>query len=308
MNSIYSSAITYLRVLALTLIVSCHFLQAANNKLAWVLNIGVHIFFYISGYIYGHRVIAMWPSWYIKRGIRIQPPLLITVLLFAIISYLLFPNSVHILSIASYFIGTQWFWGGLQGMEHLWFITAILLCYLITPLLQALRGVSHYCIAILIFYSVLEMFLIRYETKIFMPLFIYAFGYFYTNTPKRWKYGVLSFLVIICISIVYKLNWEQILDYSSKMNQAFHTYYGIAFSVFFIEIFTHIFNSVTVIKPIHLLDSHSYEIYLVHHPLILGPFSLKFSPSIVLLIILLAAYSIKRINSRTTRMLFNRIS
>ena len=37
------------------LIVACHYLQYYNNGLAWWLNVGVQVFFVISGYLYGIR-------------------------------------------------------------------------------------------------------------------------------------------------------------------------------------------------------------------------------------------------------------
>lgn len=69
-----STAISYLRVLALIMIVSCHFLQKLDNKWAWVLNIGVQIFFLISGYLYGFKQIDNWILWLIKRIRKVYIP------------------------------------------------------------------------------------------------------------------------------------------------------------------------------------------------------------------------------------------
>lgn len=69
-----SYAISYIRVLAMSSIVLCHFLQALESNWAWVFNIGVQIFFLISGYLYGHKHIEGWIGWFGKRFIRIYVP------------------------------------------------------------------------------------------------------------------------------------------------------------------------------------------------------------------------------------------
>ena len=69
-----STAISYMRVLAMCSIVCCHFMQALDNHWAWVLNIGVQVFLLISGFLYGHKYVSNWPQWYRKRFIRIYIP------------------------------------------------------------------------------------------------------------------------------------------------------------------------------------------------------------------------------------------
>lgn len=57
-----SVAISYLRVLSLMAIVVCHFLQYLDSRWAWVLNLAVQVFFFISGYLYGHKTVTDWPA------------------------------------------------------------------------------------------------------------------------------------------------------------------------------------------------------------------------------------------------------
>lgn len=44
-------ALSKIRVIATILIFSCHIFQFLENKLAWWLNIGVQIFFFLSGFL-----------------------------------------------------------------------------------------------------------------------------------------------------------------------------------------------------------------------------------------------------------------
>lgn len=81
MNSLISeyesNAIRIIRTLAMLSIVTCHFLQAYANNLCWTFNIGVQIFFVLSGYLYGHKDVDNWPRWFINRFIKIFIPVYI---------------------------------------------------------------------------------------------------------------------------------------------------------------------------------------------------------------------------------------
>lgn len=64
-----SVSIRYLRAIATILIVACHFLQTQENKWAFVLNIGVQLFFVMSGYLYGIRNIENWGGISMRDGV-----------------------------------------------------------------------------------------------------------------------------------------------------------------------------------------------------------------------------------------------
>ena len=77
-----SVAISYFRVMALVSIISCHIFQALDNRWAWVLNMGVQVFFFISGFLYGHKDIQDWIRWYKNRFKKIYFPFIITAIVF----------------------------------------------------------------------------------------------------------------------------------------------------------------------------------------------------------------------------------
>ena len=60
LSVVESVSIRYLRAIATLLIVACHFLQTMGNSWAYILNIGVQLFFVMSGYLYGHKEISDW--------------------------------------------------------------------------------------------------------------------------------------------------------------------------------------------------------------------------------------------------------
>ena len=67
-------AISYIRLIAMILIVICHFLQFYGYKLAFYLNIGVQLFFIISGYLYGNKDIDNIVPFLKKRFRKILVP------------------------------------------------------------------------------------------------------------------------------------------------------------------------------------------------------------------------------------------
>ena len=299
-----SIAVSYLRVIATLLILTCHILQALGNRWAWVLNIGVQVFFFISGYLYGHKNIVNWKSWYINRFKKIYIPFISTVFIFVILLFL-FNYTFSPLNIISYVFASQWFYGNIFGLEHLWFITAVLLCYLSTPLLQSLKSDNILPLIVLFIYSLYELFIVRYDVKVFIPLFIFAFGYFYACLESRWKTSTTIMLLTICCIVIFHTTWGDILVYNSRQNQVFHTYCGITFSILFLQLASKLRN--IILLPIgHFIDKYSYEIYLIHHPLILGPLSLMFASDYisanVIAILLLTVLS-----SVFLKWIFNRI-
>lgn len=75
----FDSSITWLRVCAMLMIVGCHIMIVSPYRFgtaaALLLNVGVEIFFMISGYLYGQREIpGKYTQWYAKRFLRLAPP------------------------------------------------------------------------------------------------------------------------------------------------------------------------------------------------------------------------------------------
>lgn len=269
-----SNSVSYVRVAALFAIIICHMMQALDNKWAWVMNIGVQVFLFISGFLYGHMNASSWLGWYKRRFYRIYIPFIQVVFLYILVYLLCATKTLALSRIFSYVVASHWFNGWIPGIEHLWFITAILMCYMTTPVLQSLKSI-HIPVLFLIFgFSLYELFVVKYDIKVFIPLFIYAFGFFYASFKGWWKYGIISLLCALSVFLLWQLTWEDILDHGSLMNQVFHTYCGITISVILVELFSNVLKVGVLNRFVSFFDKHSYEIYLVHHPFIIGPFSL----------------------------------
>ncbi len=268
-----SVAVSYIRAAALISIVTCHLMQASNNRWAWILNIGVQVFFFISGYLYGHKDISNWLLWFKQRLCKIYMPCLIVALISIATLGLITETNISPSQIIAYCTNTQWFMGNVHGIDHLWFITAIFLCYLTTPLLQSLKTKSNFFAFLITIYALYEIVYIRYDVNVFISLYLYSMGYFWGNIKEHFRYVLLMIYVLGFIVILLNISWSNILEYHGIMNQLFHSWGGICLCIVVIELMS-VLNFKKICKAIKLLNNYSYEVYLIHHPFIIGPLSL----------------------------------
>lgn len=266
-------------------IVICHFLQAYNNKWAWIFNVGVQVFFVLSGYLYGHQDINNWKKWFFKRFIKLYLPLYIYTTIALTLLYLFSNTQVNIIN----FIKA----GGVNGLNHLWFMKAIGLCYFITPILHFLKKHSDFCLILLIVIGLLEYTIIKRNMFIFSWFWLYSFGYFYVNSKKEVQQIIQLIIGTTIIYMTYKISWIDILDYNGIINRSYHDILGL-----FICVIGIYFLSLLDIKRkpllLNIMDKNSYYLYLTHHIFLLGPFSITMLipniyiciPFIIVLIIL----------------------
>ena len=136
-NLCANHTISLIRLIAMSFIILCHLMQYLNCERAWWFNVGVQIFLCISGFLYGQKNICELTSFYSRRFKKILIPYYIVFLIYAFFQFV-FAHSVFSITnfIRGIFVNST-----LQGAGHLWFVPTILMCYIITPLLQQYRGV-----------------------------------------------------------------------------------------------------------------------------------------------------------------------
>lgn len=132
--------INYLRVFAVISILLCHYMPESSNVYlqmsAQFFNIGVNIFIIISGFCLGLQgEITDVKLWYRKRLKRIYIPYWIFLFSLSVV-YIIKKIKFNFLNWLSCILGIQGANVGVWGADHTWFITAILICYLVTPLIS----------------------------------------------------------------------------------------------------------------------------------------------------------------------------
>ena len=218
-----SNAISVIRSISMIMIVICHYCQIIPQIafLGQFFNVGVQIFFIISGFLYGHKKIVEINQWYIKSLIKIVLPLYCYYFFIGII--LIACNKLgdmYFKDIIKIILNLQGFTDAKIGniiTVHLWFISYILLCYLITPLLQILREKLSYKSAkrVIMLLSVIEIIFIMninihaFITQI-LGIIIYMSAYFLgaywnkTVNHKQYILLTLSMIVAVCIRLYAK--------------------------------------------------------------------------------------------------------
>lgn len=297
--------ISVIRFISLLMIISCHILQGLGMEAAFWVNVGVQMFFFISGYLYGFKDIENAKEFYINRLKRILIPYIMIFIIMLIIEYL-YSNTIYASStIVCNLLGLQSFCGALITLTNTWFISYILICYAITPLLQKinLKSMSegNFIKSVLLIVLFIQILSLCKVTNVIAPWICnYVIGYYYSRYYKKCNnsdtkifslFITFTFLLLIFrIILQYKLFGIQfpqfILIGAPLIKQWSHVLLGCSICVILYKILSK-FN----IKNNFILkfsDKYSFYIYLVHQIFILNYFSLlKFTDSLVLNIIII---------------------
>lgn len=265
-------------------IVLCHLSQYYNNPLMVWFNYGVQLFFIISGYLYGKKTIVSPIEWMIKQAKKILIPYILFLTVVAIIYLFLFPNMISIRT----FIGSLLCIDTIEGIEHLWFIGRILLCYFLTPYMSYLcdyfkkKKFSYVCITILsiaISLGTIEYYKTGY---IYVgDLFSYFLGFVYAryqsmigekaygNIILSVTVGLTVFINVLFIYTIYVLQH----DYGDYTHCIYRYHHCItAFCTFCLAMKLN--NYIEKMRILDISDKYSYYVYIVHQLFILGPLSI----------------------------------
>ena len=262
-----SISISLVRILATLAIVLCHFQQSFDIRWAWVFNVGVQVFLVLSGFLYGHKVIHCWRRFFWGRFLKLYLPLYLytTVILFII----KFCSTTQVCFI--HFLKA----GGVDGLNHLWFMKAIALCYIITPLLQYLRRYANIVYFILLSIGLVEYLFLHKELFTFSWFFLYSMGYFFPLLSPWYQRGTQILLTIVVVVLTLNITWADILNYDGVFNRTWHDITGLFVCFCVLSIFEW-FNIHKLPALLKWIDRNSFYLYITHHPLILGPLSLVF--------------------------------
>ena len=261
----HSTAISLVRVCAMLSIVMCHFMQAYDCKLAWIFNIGVQVFFVLSGYLYGHKEVMDWKKWFLLRFIKIYVPLYIYTTI--ALTFIKFFSDVPVFYL-NYLKA-----GGVPGLDHLWFMKAIAVCYLVTPILQFLKRYSLYVFLFLILIGAIEYCSLRINLFTFSWLWLYSIGYFYPSMSNFCKRVLLVALFILATVLTINISWDDILIYDGIFNRLWHDILGATLCLGGI-LFFRMFAIQNLTKAIEILDKNSFYIYITHHIYLIGPLTM----------------------------------
>ncbi len=319
-------AVSYIRLIAMCFIIICHFLQYYNNELAWWFNVGVQIFFIMSGFLYGGKQINDPISFIKKQFKKILIPYYMFLFPVSIIYFIFNRQSITIAS----FIKSVFCVGTIDGLEHLWFVGYILFCYILTPYLFCIKKkletssiikitlVSLSCLGFVVIYSTL---LHSYFNG--SRICCYIIGYFMAVYYSRYGYGIMKVFAILFSAVAIPTNIVRIylkyfciIPQDSIVEKLFGFSEGYMHLVLGAMIFLLLFILLRKAKSCLLIektDGYSYYIYIVHQLFILSPFTLMditnynvLNLVIVCMCIIVASYTVYMLSRIAKRLIENR--
>ena len=296
-----SVALSTIRVFAMTLIVSCHIAQCFDLQIAYLLNIGVQIFFFMSGFLYGRLDIPKSPfDFYKKRFIKVLLPYYIFLVIIIAIYWVFQLYQFNAKQILLYLLNLQCLSTPIEGLNHLWFLTVLMVGYLWTPWVK--RFLKKYPVLLVVAFvacCVAEFVLVRkfYSFCAWVALYFAGmlFGFYYSKKTSNLVL-LISSVVLAVLLVLFKPDWLTQFEFRSYTIWL-HWVLGLFLFVFLFRVLPLVINPEKYLFLKHL-DSISYEVYLIHHPLILGPLSMMFLTPYVglnILVLLVMVYILSRL-------------
>ncbi len=286
----YDYSISLIRLVAMSFIIICHIMQFFENELALWFNVGVQIFLCMSGFLYGKQGVInnVW-EFYKKNALKILIDYYVVIIPIILMFLLVFPEKLSIVLIVKVLLTC----GKLEGGGHLWYIPYCLLCYLMTPLLlryfdscknrQIIKCFLFLCVPVIVLAEVLQL------NSAWFICYILGFLLGSISTYENSKlYNQFSFVIaggcILLNSIQIILDYVLKLELNGVLARLYirychyaHVTLGVALFIVLKSIFFRLFKngySSSIKKLCLYSDKYSYDIYLVHQFVILGPFSL----------------------------------
>lgn len=277
----------WVRVFSAISILMCHYvIQSKNiylNMLSQFFNIGVQLFFILSGFLFGwQKQEREWRKWFKKRIKRIGIPYEIFVL-FLYIVFRIVDREVVARNWILLVLGMQGTDVKVLGAEHTWFITALLICYAMTPIVSLLvsKLVNNKCWMIIAGVGIIPMLLsIILEANVLVLIqpvvwyfFAFLLGYCWEKIKLGKKYAVFAGFIMsfaFIIRILGRIMLDETLLYERIVVN--YTQWIAAFCIFYILAVA--CQGLIPSRCIQHINDISFEIYLCHYMLCVGPIRL----------------------------------
>jgi len=285
---------TWLRAFSMLLILACHYCAAsavpAVSMLGQVFNIGVYLFFILSGFLMGYKGITPpYKKWYLKRIRRIFVPYWLFLLCLAGV-HLTKGMDIFTLDWLLLWLGAQGSYVGVWGAGQTWFISVLLLCYLISPAIlsvnRKLQQKNNKKITILIWLVVCTLPLLYAAAEpdwiytLLTPVSLYTmacvYGIRYRENggyPRSRKY-----LPVCCFVIAgafgTRFAARALIDGSLWYARVIVPYTHMIAAAAIWLIFETLFAGRQNPKAVQHISDLSFEIYLWHYMFVVGPVSI----------------------------------
>lgn len=264
-----------IRIISMILILVCHFLEESNygilKNLAQFFNVGVFLFFLISGYVYSNKKIDNGKSFLVDRAIKVLVPMYIFLIPLFIVTIINHTFDFKYLFI--YLFDIQWFFGSINGAAHLWFLTLIFICYITMIFVKKIENKFSIekILLVLFVVGIFSAFVVQKISLLCFYLLTFYLGYFIGRKKQIADIKYIYSCTLIILSLILRLVTRTFLDdtilYNVIFSSLFHCCLAVGMFLFLYKFFINIKST----SLINYLDKISFPIYIVHYSLIRGP-------------------------------------
>ena len=291
-----NAGISLLRVCSMLMIVLCHYCNYIGiSWLAQFLNVGVYNFLLMSGWLYSKKRIDQPKRWILLRWKKLCVPVLVwmvLVIIYAVVVEHELPPLSDVFLFLTNMQGLSWVFlkftqihseGVLGGLGNLWFVTVIMLCYLILVLAKKLEErkiiqnkfltavISIVCFICLAFCGIQLMYFICF-------LIGYALGREKENIAlRKYVYVTAGMIAAVAIRLAAKHFIDGTTVYDIIVVGSSHTTIAvwIFYTVRFLDEKINWFHLLAASKATQKCDELSFFIYITHYYFLAKRFNLK---------------------------------
>lgn len=279
----------------MAMIVLCHIILyydfiPGSQILPQLFNVGVNVFFLVSGFLYGKKEVLDIKQFLHKRFKRINVPIMIVVIIDIIFLGLVkfdltLKNTVpyflnlHGLNFISWRLFSNYI-DEIPNLGPLWFTTIIMICYSLIPVFQAIRNkllkiknsalifISSFCaliaVSVIVFYF--------FDISVF-GIATFVFGYFYSSLEmeKRIKHSNFIVFTIIMTAFQFVRLYLNLKIDGTKYYLIFVSISQFVLGLFVFllifeieKVFPVLINKIGNSRVLIYLDSLSFYVYIVH--------------------------------------------
>lgn len=242
-----------------------------SSIIAQSFNIGVTIFFIISGYLYSNKVITDEKKWIANRLIRLYMPLLATNIIMIYLyklNYKLIYNFLNLQGISSIIK-----FADIKTLIHPWFLTVIMICYFILIPVKRIEKNSDifgkfrflflfFCLSVLLLFCKINL----------ISIFTFFVGYYLGKINikeeflKKYYVFIIAFIILSGLRIVCKEFFDDTLLYNDILVPVISICLSLCFILLVKALDTLYkgFHNFCQSKPVYFIDMISVYIYVQH--------------------------------------------
>ncbi len=268
-------SIQLLRIMSMLFVIfGCHLFSELNStfltKTTQFFNVGVFIFLFIFGYLYGKKNIQDYKKWYINRAKKILIPVYIFLIIFFLLK--LFVNDFSLKYFIAALLNLEYYIGAPVGIGHLCFITIILICYILTPILKK-QKFNYFEILLFLILSAIGSYI---NSKLGQSLFYiltYFLGMQYVKVENKINIKILGLFFIFLVAIIIRLIGLRFFDGTVLYDRIIFSLTQMTICLCFF-IFFNRYIHFSPNKLIDYFDSISFYLYITHYMFMVGTFRL----------------------------------